>query len=125
MDVVLTLPAVSRAMSRDIECYEMGLTAPQGEGNGVLWGMVDLFNQTPDVSVNVDEAIVRIAGTKGAVDSASRAIEAVVSDMRARATGGEKTGKLISTKMVEAVGRGRGEERVAAICCATDLLKPL
>lgn len=68
---------------RNIECHELGITVPEDARNSsssssTLLGMVTLFNQTPDVSVKVDGAIVTISGTKDAVKIVSRSVETAV-----------------------------------------------
>lgn len=44
-----------------------------------LSGMISVFNECKDVLVDRDDAVVKISGTRSAVENSSRAIRAVVS----------------------------------------------
>lgn len=82
-----------------------------------LQGMVELFNEGPNVAVRIDGCIVRVAGTPRAVEGASRAIESVVRavwscGMRARwGRGGRRIGERGETKRDQGIGdKGKGDK---------------
>lgn len=64
--------------NREIYCEEIGIPASD-KVLTALAAMTSIFNETSDVSVVTEEAIVKISGTATAVENASRAVRAVVS----------------------------------------------